>query len=452
MSSSRTSGTATVDVTMPQMGVSVAEGTVVEWRKQPGDWVEADEIICAISTDKIDTDVPAPATGRVQEILVDVGDTVDVGTVLARIATDARPGEAHAVEQVAATGPARPPPRWRRPARPASSRATRAASRRPTSRTPRGARRRQPAGRAATRRSCSASPPSTASTSTRCRARAAAGACASRTCSRSRDGRGRRRQRRPSRRCTSSRPYRPEPRPPEPPRAGARRRRPPRGRRRDALAHAPLDRRAHEALAGDRGDVHDLDRGRHVARRAARGRGWASPRCRSWPAATIDALRELPRAQRVARGRDATPPRRRVQPRHRGLARRGRADRPGHPRRPGPLAPRAWAERIRDLAAPRARAASSRPTTSAAARSRSPTRASSARSWPRRSSTSRRWRSSTSRRSSSGPSWSPTTHGEDSIAIRPMRILGLSWDHRALDGALAAQFLAALKRRVEAWD
>jgi pyruvate/2-oxoglutarate dehydrogenase complex dihydrolipoamide acyltransferase (E2) component len=80
------------------MGVSVAEGTVVEWKKQPGDWVEADEIIAAISTDKIDTDVEAPATGRVQEVLIEVGTTVEVGTVLARIATDARPGEAHRSE------------------------------------------------------------------------------------------------------------------------------------------------------------------------------------------------------------------------------------------------------------------------------------------------------------------------------------------------------------------
>jgi pyruvate/2-oxoglutarate dehydrogenase complex dihydrolipoamide acyltransferase (E2) component len=87
-----------VDVTMPQMGVSVAEGTVVEWKKQPGDWVEADEIIAAISTDKIDTDVESPASGRVQEILVAVGETVEVGVALARIATDARPGEPHVSE------------------------------------------------------------------------------------------------------------------------------------------------------------------------------------------------------------------------------------------------------------------------------------------------------------------------------------------------------------------
>lgn len=87
-----------VDVTMPQMGVSVAEGTVVEWRKQRGDWIEADETICEISTDKIDTEVPSPASGRLVEILVQVGLTVPVGATLARIATDARPGEAHAVE------------------------------------------------------------------------------------------------------------------------------------------------------------------------------------------------------------------------------------------------------------------------------------------------------------------------------------------------------------------
>ena len=96
MSSSNTE--TLVDVTMPQMGVSVAEGTVIEWRKQVGDWVTADEVIAAISTDKIDTDVESPASGRVQEILIDVGTTVDVGTVLARIATDARPGEAHVSE------------------------------------------------------------------------------------------------------------------------------------------------------------------------------------------------------------------------------------------------------------------------------------------------------------------------------------------------------------------
>ncbi len=88
----------TTEIHMPQMGVSVAEGTVVEWKKQVGDWVEADEVIASISTDKIDTDVEAPAAGRLQEILVGVGETVEVGTVMALIATDAKPGEAHTSE------------------------------------------------------------------------------------------------------------------------------------------------------------------------------------------------------------------------------------------------------------------------------------------------------------------------------------------------------------------
>jgi len=71
------------------MGVSVAEGTVVAWRVEPGDRIEAEATICEISTDKIDTEVPAPATGVVTEILVPIGETVEVGTVMARIATGA---------------------------------------------------------------------------------------------------------------------------------------------------------------------------------------------------------------------------------------------------------------------------------------------------------------------------------------------------------------------------
>jgi 2-oxoglutarate dehydrogenase E2 component (dihydrolipoamide succinyltransferase) len=80
------------------MGVSVAEGTVAVWHKQVGDWVERDEIICEVSTDKIDTDLPSPAAGRVLELMVAQDETVPVGTPLARIATDAAPGEAHPAE------------------------------------------------------------------------------------------------------------------------------------------------------------------------------------------------------------------------------------------------------------------------------------------------------------------------------------------------------------------
>src|SRR3954471_3759235 len=83
---------------MPQMGVSVAEGTVIEWKKRVGDWVEADEPIVEISTDKVETKVPAPASGRVTAIAVDVNSTVDVGTVLATIDTGATPGVSHVDE------------------------------------------------------------------------------------------------------------------------------------------------------------------------------------------------------------------------------------------------------------------------------------------------------------------------------------------------------------------
>jgi 2-oxoglutarate dehydrogenase E2 component (dihydrolipoamide succinyltransferase) len=70
------------------MGVSVAEGTVVGWRVGVGDAIGAEQPICDISTDKIDTEVPAPVSGVVAEILVDVDQTVDVGTVMARIAVE----------------------------------------------------------------------------------------------------------------------------------------------------------------------------------------------------------------------------------------------------------------------------------------------------------------------------------------------------------------------------
>jgi 2-oxoglutarate dehydrogenase E2 component (dihydrolipoamide succinyltransferase) len=83
---------------MPQMGVSVAEGTVVEWKKRVGDWVEADETICEISTDKVDSEIPSPASGRLVKILVEENETVAVGSVLAELDTAARPGEPHVDE------------------------------------------------------------------------------------------------------------------------------------------------------------------------------------------------------------------------------------------------------------------------------------------------------------------------------------------------------------------
>jgi pyruvate dehydrogenase E2 component (dihydrolipoamide acetyltransferase) len=93
-------GTA-VDVVMPQMGVSVSEGTITRWAKQVGDHVSADETIVEISTDKVDTEVPSPATGVVTEILVAEGETVDVGTRIAVISS----GDGAAAEAAPEPGP-----------------------------------------------------------------------------------------------------------------------------------------------------------------------------------------------------------------------------------------------------------------------------------------------------------------------------------------------------------
>ena len=76
-----------VEIIMPQLGITVVEGTLVLWRKEPGDWVEADEPICDVSSDKIDSEIPAPSSGRIVALLVEVGTTVDVGTVIATMTT-----------------------------------------------------------------------------------------------------------------------------------------------------------------------------------------------------------------------------------------------------------------------------------------------------------------------------------------------------------------------------
>src|SRR4029079_17603945 len=78
----------TVEVVMPAMGDSVSEGTILEWRKQEGDQVSEDETLVEISTDKVDAEVPAPASGTVVKIHAAEGDTVHVGAVLAAIAVN----------------------------------------------------------------------------------------------------------------------------------------------------------------------------------------------------------------------------------------------------------------------------------------------------------------------------------------------------------------------------
>ncbi|HEY7473215.1 MAG TPA: dihydrolipoamide acetyltransferase family protein [Gemmatimonadota bacterium] len=84
-----------VDVIMPQMGESIAEGTLVKWLKKPGEAIRRDENLFEISTDKVDAEIPSPASGTLGEILVHEGQTVEVGTV---VATIVEAGEASAVK------------------------------------------------------------------------------------------------------------------------------------------------------------------------------------------------------------------------------------------------------------------------------------------------------------------------------------------------------------------
>lgn len=81
-----------VDVIMPQMGESVAEGTIVRWLKEVGDTVDRDEPIFEITTDKVDAEIPAPEAGVLLEIKVGAGETVEVGTVVARIGAEGEGG------------------------------------------------------------------------------------------------------------------------------------------------------------------------------------------------------------------------------------------------------------------------------------------------------------------------------------------------------------------------
>ncbi|MAF27158.1 MAG: 2-oxoglutarate dehydrogenase, E2 component, dihydrolipoamide succinyltransferase [Gemmatimonadota bacterium] len=78
-----------IDVIMPQMGESIAEGTITKWLKKAGEPVAKDDPLFEISTDKVDAEIPSPAAGVIAEIIVDEGNTVEVNTVVARIETDA---------------------------------------------------------------------------------------------------------------------------------------------------------------------------------------------------------------------------------------------------------------------------------------------------------------------------------------------------------------------------
>ncbi|HEY7389282.1 MAG TPA: 2-oxoglutarate dehydrogenase, E2 component, dihydrolipoamide succinyltransferase [Bryobacteraceae bacterium] len=99
------------DVVMPQMGESIVEGTLTKWLKKPGDHVERDEPLFEISTDKVDTEIPSPSAGTLSEVLVEEGKTVQINTVVARIAEGNGAGAAARAAQPerAAAPPPAPP-------------------------------------------------------------------------------------------------------------------------------------------------------------------------------------------------------------------------------------------------------------------------------------------------------------------------------------------------------
>ena len=238
---------------MPQMGVSVAEGTIAGWLKRPGETVAADEAICEVTTDKIDVEIPAPGAG------------VTGGGPGRRRARRCRWG---LVIARIATGPA-----------PASSRPNVAGPRR-ADRMPGTGRSTAPA---STRPSSGGSPRTAASISTRSRATASAGGSARSTCSLTSSAAERVPATAARGRCTPSRPTGPKIRRPSTaprrPRAGDGRESSP-GRRtaRGDGPDAPRDRRAHGRQPQNRGALHDDRRGRLLLgrRRSRRAQGRAS--------------------------------------------------------------------------------------------------------------------------------------------------------------------------------
>ena len=105
------------DVIMPQMGESIFEGTITKWLKKPGDKVRRDEPLFEISTDKVDAEIPAPASGVLQEIMVTEGNTVQVNTIVGTIAADGE-GAAAPAKKAAAPAPPAPAPQQKESAPP----------------------------------------------------------------------------------------------------------------------------------------------------------------------------------------------------------------------------------------------------------------------------------------------------------------------------------------------
>src|SRR5690606_36858971 len=112
---------AITEVLVPQLSESISEATLLEWKKQPGDAVEADEILIEVETDKVVLEVPAPASGVLTEIVKGDGSTVTAGEVLARIDTSAKAAGAEPKAEPAPAPAAEAAPAAAAPAAPAAS-------------------------------------------------------------------------------------------------------------------------------------------------------------------------------------------------------------------------------------------------------------------------------------------------------------------------------------------
>ena len=399
---------------MPKMGITVSEGTILEWRKQPGDWIEADETIADVTTDKVDVEIPSPASGRLATIVAAAGDTVPVGEPIAEIDSGAKAGEAHPDEDD-------PPAAAAVVRREAESETDRSGFISPVVR------------RIADKHDIDLSQVEGTGIGGRVRKKDVLAHV------KERERRGEGAAGPPQRVAVQAGSGRPS-------RAEASGNREPLTPMRKAIAEHMLASRATSAHCTT---IVEVDMSRVAARRAelkAKAAGKPVPTYLAFVArAAVERARGVPGAELVARRRRDRPPRRR-QPRHRGRARRG-ADRAGGP----------------------ARADAQRPGAGGV---------------------DRRPRRSGARTSASipddvhGGTFTITNPGQfgavlatpiinqpqvaildleaivkrpvvvegpdgDSIAIRPMTYLCMSWDHRVLDGADAARFLSSVKRRLE---
>jgi 2-oxoglutarate dehydrogenase E2 component (dihydrolipoamide succinyltransferase) len=418
---------------MPQMGVSVSEGTITEWLKEVGDAVAYEEPICTISTDKIDTDLPSPAAGTLVEILVPVGETVEVGVPLARIEGEGGSEAEAALGETPAPATESPAPK---PAVAAKGNGAPAKSNGGG-----GARYSPVVSRMAAEHGIDLSQIEGTGRGGRVRKQDVLAFM---------EGGGATAEEPP---LHIESPYRPDE--PEPAATPGR--------------HLSADRREMSPTASTEG-LSRMRRqiGAHMKRSleiAATCTTWIEVDFARIEAArkrlgvtalpivarcTIDALREYPALNATLEGEDYK--------RYDDVVNLGIAVSLGEDGLIVPvihdaqdLAPEGLAKRVKELARA-ARSRELRPDDVAGATFTitNPGQFGSIMATPviNQPQVAILDLEAVIKR----PVVVTDADGNDSIAIRPICILGLSWDHRALDGALAAQFLAAIKRRIEAWD